>query len=361
MSAPVVMRVEGQFNFGNDRADFITPKEYILAEQGSIVGGTAELAETGFTSQTTARVTPQIPAATPTPAKSPPPAPVARAEGELPKGDEEKKDPEPAAREPALPTAPINITNTLSADRPVAAGGLFRNTFGDSVKNPGRFAVLQGMNNKITERILATMANPPWDKFTNPDYGVYFAIVQVSCNPGWRTRVSYAADLSATCEYYDQNNHRFRRESERHQQPLIFSVLPLIDAQTLELSNGERRLTALAAQINAAYPTVGLNILGQELISFVRRTQRDVLTRTPVTVSNPYSTGRTFGFRLAPSLTALRDPASRRSGAANVLQSTSFPVLVTVVANCKDFKYNRSGDNNFRQRHHPREPPLAHQ
>ena len=314
MSSPVVMKVKGQFDFGNDAASFLTPKEYVQYEQTHTVGGSAVLNEAGVSSQTNAQVSP-APAATATTATTTPAA---------------------TATQTPAPVAVIN--NALSSATPALSNGLFQGTFGANVANPGRTAVLQGINDKMTERILTTMANPPYDKFVNPSYEIYFAIVQVSCNPGWRTRVNYVSDLSATCEYYDSTKQAVARNLP-DKQPLVFSVLPLIDAQSLELSNSDHQLTSLAAQINASYPAYGLSILGQELISFVHRNQRDVLTRTPVTVTNSYANKHTFGFRMAPSLTALRDPAARHSGTANVLQSTSFPVLVTVIV-------QRSSPNN---------------
>jgi len=118
--------------------------------------------------------------------------------------------------------------------------------------------------------------------------------------------------------------------------PLVFSVLPLIDAQTLELQNSERRLTQLAASLAAAYPTAAANLKGRDLIQFVKQFQKDTQTVSPRTVANSYSSGPTFGFRLMPSLTALKDPARSGSKPANILQATSFPVLVTVVLDLAD-------------------------
>ena len=139
------------------------------------------------------------------------------------------------------------------------------------------------------------MANPPQKLFTNPEFEVHFAIVQVSCNPGWRTRENYIADVSATCEYYllDKHGKGGAKEvvatddaygkvmgRERQIAPLVFSVLPLMDAQTLELQNSERRMTQLMADIAAAYPSAAANFRGRDLIQFVKQFQKDVATKT---------------------------------------------------------------------------------
>jgi hypothetical protein len=64
------------------------------------------------------------------------------------------------------------------------------------------------------------------------------------------------------------------------------------------------------------------------LLKFLRDYQETAVTRSPITVTNSYTSGTTFGFRIAPSFTALSNPAARRSGTANRLIATSFPALV---------------------------------
>jgi len=194
----------------------------------------------------------------------------------------------------------------------------------------GQTAALLGTNAKISELLSRKMADPPKSALANPDQTIHFAIVQVSCNPGWRTRENYIGDVSATCEFYDSHQRRVAPR-EYQIQPYVFNVLPLLDAQTLELSNSQRQLTQLAAEIAGAYPTAAANFRAKDLISLVKTFQSDVATKTPRTITNSYSTGATFGFRFMPSLVALKDPAQRRSPAANILNATVVPALVTVV------------------------------
>src|ERR1700676_4994633 len=308
-SVPVVMSAQDQFKIDKNPSDFPTVKEYINSQQANVSGSSFQSTESAFGEQVAATVKGEL-QANPTTGQT-----------------EKTLGPASDVYTSKASPAPLNITNFLSAP---AAPGSLATQLAKTTGIPGRTAVLLGVNDKLTERILATMASPPFDTFLNKDYGVYFAIVQISCNPGWRTRENYIADLTAECEYYNTAKGRTMPESQ-HEYPKVFSVLPLLDAQNLELGNSDRQVRALAAQLTAAYPTIGLSILGQNLITFVHRYQKDSITRTPVTVTNSYSTGRTFGFRLAPSFTAQADSAYRKSRAANILNPTAFPVLVTIV------------------------------
>jgi len=319
-SEPVVMEVRGQFAMGADNT-FPGVGTYIENERLGVSGLSAVSNETGFSNQAGASfqgtfqsnpITGQI-------------EPVLASGTTLQTGTSSFSSPLP----------PINVSNTLLSGSTAPPGGLLAG-LGAITGIPERAAILLGVNDKLTEKILTTMANPPWDNFSNNDYEVVFAIIQVSCNPGWRTRYNYIADISASCDYYSSKAHMLRPDCEAVH-PLVFSVLPLLDAQNLSLASSNRSITALAAQVNAAYPTVGLSILGQDLITFVHRYQKDSSTRTAMTVTNSYSTGRTFGFRFAPSFVGQKNPGLRSSQAGLVLQATTIPVLVTVVVNRNDF------------------------
>jgi hypothetical protein len=200
-----------------------------------------------------------------------------------------------------------------------------------------RQAILIGINDKLQELILRQMANP-MEPESSP-YKVDFAIVQVSVNPGWRTQQNYVADCSATC-YYQQKYDRGDGKSiagpsdwdkDHHESPKVFAVLPLLDAQTLDLQNSESQVLNLVLKLVSQYPSAATQVNFNQLMQFVRTYTRSATSRTPLTVTNSYSAGDTFGFRIAPSFTAILDPASRRSGSANRMVATAFPVLVTLV------------------------------
>jgi hypothetical protein len=108
------------------------------------------------------------------------------------------------------------------------------------------------------------MADPEKGAFTNPGKTVHVAVVQVSCNPGWRTRENYIADITATCEYYRSQTQQVIPEIEGRR-PVVFSVLPLVDAQSLETQNSQREIIDLVAQVSAAYPTAKFDLRGKDV------------------------------------------------------------------------------------------------
>jgi hypothetical protein len=215
-----------------------------------------------------------------------------------------------------------------------------------------RQALLLGINDKLTELIMRQMANPGESNASR--YRTNFAIVQISVNPGWRTQENYIADCSATC-YYNYDNFRIPRDRSAPQieaadgksvslapsvtddniryaaAPKVFSVLPLLDAQTLDLQNSESQVTNLILRVAAQYPGSLGQVNFKQLFQAIRSYARSATSSTALTVTNSYSSGSTFGFRIAPSFTAILNPAARRSGSANRMISTSFPVLVTLI------------------------------
>lgn len=166
---------------------------------------------------------------------------------------------------------------------------------------------------------------------------IFFVVVQVSCNPGWRTKEHYIADCSASLEYFNLcDKKELSRGSLRA--PTVFSVLPLLDAQTVEMANSQRQVTQLAFQLAASLPARGVDVKANDIFNFVKRYAHDSHSVTAIPVVNSYSSGGTFGFRFSPSFQALRDPSEKQSKAANVLLPTSFPALITVVLHHSDLR-----------------------
>jgi hypothetical protein len=223
-----------------------------------------------------------------------------------------------------------------------------------------REALLLGINDKLTELIMRQMANP--GESNTSRYVTNFAIVQISVNPGWRTQQNYIADCSATC-YYNNSNYRIPRDRSAPQietadgksgpsaptvtedniryaaAPKVFSVLPLLDAQTLDLQNSESQVTNLILRVAAQYPGSLGQVNFKQLFQAIKSYARSATSSTALTVTNSYSAGSTFGFRIAPSFTAILNPAARKSGSANRMISTSFPVLVTLIHLRSDLHY----------------------
>ena len=231
-------------------------------------------------------------------------------------------------------TAPPSLLDALpAATKPF---GLFPEKFATTKSVSERLK--EATDNSIRQKINAQLLKPRRIAGHNR---ILFALVEVSCNPGWRTSEHYIADCSATVEYYDRKKNELVPRCERRA-PVVFSVLPLQDAQTVEMGNSQRNVTQLAFQLAASFPAKGFNVKVKDIFEFVRRYSRDLKSTTPIPVVNSYSSGRTFGFRFSPSFQALRDPAQRASRAGNVLLPTTFPALVTIVAHDDDLDFLNS-------------------
>jgi len=340
VSAPIIMREAGQFNLEREIAidptthqldyaatHFKSTQQHIEDSSKLISGRAIQDTRVGRGNSLNLEVTPLMrfgaPNLKPTPGATPAPVPA----DPLPKppGEGELTPPD------------FSLFGEIKADAKANNDAVDSTLFGTTKDKPqgdlsltSQQSILLGTNSKITELLMRNMADPKKRQFTNPGKTVHFAIVEVSCNPGWRTRENYVADVTASCEYYDSIRRRTASELEGRR-PVVFSVLPLIDAQTLELQNSQRQITDLVTQISAAFPTQVANFRAKDVMKFVKDYKSTVATKTPKTITNSYSTGNSFGFRFMPSLVALKDPAESRSPSANILQSTVLPVLVTIV------------------------------
>jgi hypothetical protein len=250
-------------------------------------------------------------------------------------------------------------TDTLSVPEAAAIAGLAGSpeimallSGWDKPKKSATQALREAQDNVVRQKIYHELSDPE----RIPSHTeVIFCIVQVSCNPGWRTKENYIADCSASLEYYNLcNKDTLSRSALRA--PTVFSVLPLMDAQTVEMANSQREVTQLAFQLAASLPAKGVDVKAKDLFKFVKQYARDLRSITPIPVVNSYSSGGTFGFRFSPSYQALNDPAQKRARAANVLLPTTFPALITVILHHNDI---RAAAREFKPGYHwhgPQDP-----
>jgi hypothetical protein len=311
----------------NPRAFFVpdnivSPEAAYTGARSDVEASAVQATEVGISNQFGATVVPTIIPPVPKPPKggtatqnttttttvtSPP------AGGTPPPNPNEQELPPPAAL-PSGTIAPLNLGTVPAPTKSVAA------------------ALREAQDNTMRQKIYTQMSYPNGIESYNV---VIFAIVEVSCNPGWRTKEHYIAESQASLEYCDLCTKRPLSLSMQRA-PTVFSVLPLLDAQTVEMANSQREVTQLAFQLAATLPAHGVNIRAKDLFQFVRRYSRDLRSRTPIPVVNSYSSGSTFGFRFSPSFQAMRDPAQKNARAGNVLLPTSFPALITVVMHDED-------------------------
>jgi len=326
ISAPVAVLDPTAFSVPDD---IVTPAAAYSSARTDVEASAVQVTETGVSNQLGTTVVPAI-----IPPVPRPPAGGAATQNTTTSttvtapaaaGAATSPTPVPNPNEQELPLvaptpatfAPINIGNIPAPGKSVAE------------------ALREAQDNTMRQKIYTQMSYPKGIKAYNT---VVFAIVEVSCNPGWRTKEHYIAECSASLEYADLCRKKHLSLGEQRL-PVVFSVLPLLDAQTVEMANSQRQVTQLAFQIAASLPMHGVNVRAKDLFQFVRRYSRDLRSRSPIPVVNSFSSGNTFGFRFSPSFQAMKDPAQRNARAGNVLLPTSFPALITVVMHDEDIDY----------------------
>ena len=305
ISAPIAVLEQGAFTVPND---IVPPREFYNSARTDVNASVAKSTAREITNLLTAAA--QF-AAPPAPKSGQPALPVAPELGTL--TPPANKMPDITA--PAV-TTPASVISLMTPKKSPAA------------------SLRDAEDNTMRQKLYSQMSHPKSIEGYNH---VVFAIVQVSCNPGWRTKQQYIADCSASLEYFDMcRNEHLTRAARR--EPTVFSVLPLVDAQTVEMSNSERDVTQLAFDLAASLPGKGVSVNARDIFRFVKQYSRDIRSVTPIPVVNSYSSGGTFGFRFSPSFLALADPAKKNATAGNVLLPTSFPALITVVLHDTDVR-----------------------
>jgi hypothetical protein len=318
VSEPLLLPVKDQFKLG-EPAEFPNAAAYIAAERTNVSASVSALAQRVFTARggLAASLTPPVIGSS------------------------------TAASAPAIPETPTLTIDDFAAqqyldnERFRELGGLL-GTAPNGI--PERQAVLQGTSDKISEILMRTLANPP-----TPADGrkLYLMLFQVTCNPGWRTDERYVADLKVTMEYGKRNGAdqwTMSLSDGTNAQPNVIAVLPLLDAQNMELRNGQRELTGLLAALSVSGAVPQGSAAGKGLAEYLNSFQKDGASRHAMPVVNSYTTSTTMGFRFAPSYLALKDPGKKKSREGNVLIPTSFPVLAVVAMDPREVGKGRKDE-----------------
>jgi hypothetical protein len=243
-----------------------------------------------------------------------------------------------------------------------------------------RTAILTAAGDNATKGMFQLLGDPSLaDEFR--DKRVFFEVVTVSVEPGWRTQKNFAADV-ATNVYYqylparpaliDEYIHdseiptklRVWIEDQKNETPHIESpiddlssnyvisdpsqlnrplyggpgprvavISPLTDTQTLDLQSNSQTETDIALSLNIAaqLASAGLGAQAQAFLNYAGKLQKQVATVSPDVAINAYSQGNQFGFQVGPRLRAIADPTSTNySGGAEILDRQSFPALVII-------------------------------
>jgi hypothetical protein len=301
----------------------------------------------------------------------------------------------PAAARPALvPTANtvivtnillangtvVTVTNSVSSSGAPGAGsggGAAPGSFGTAptaipavLADPAnsriseRQALEQGISDKVYERLLSQLTQP----LDLPDgQRVVFGIVQVSCQPGWRTAKDYIADMhmdvafakaqkaSKPCATTNsstqtekggvsaQANEPGKNGADPADwithpsaSPSIFAVLPLTDSLQFDLQSRRRRELDLAASLAGTFAAQGLSGAAKMMARYVRERDFALESASMIPVATTYTDGSSFGFRIYPRPQGITQPGDPYSGAGSVLQPVSFPALVGILVDTKE-------------------------
>lgn len=301
----------------------------------------------------------------------------------------------PAAARPALvPTANtvivtnilltngtvVTVTNSVSSSGAPGAGsggGAATGSFGPpptsipavladpaSSRISERQALEQGISDKVYERLLSQLTQP----VDLPEgQRVVFGIVQVSCQPGWRTAKDYIADMhmdvafagarkaSKPCTTTNSSTQAGKGSvgtqanepgknfadpvdfiTHPSASPSIFAVLPLTDSLQFDLASRRRRELDLAASLAGTFAAKGLSGAAKMMARYVRERDFALESASMIPVATTYTDGSSFGFRIYPRPQGITQPGDPYSGAGSVLQPVSFPALVGILVDTKD-------------------------
>lgn len=221
---------------------------------------------------------------------------------------------------------------------------------------PERQALEQGVNDKLVELMLNLLVNPPDIK----DKAILFGVMQVTCQPGWRTKEGYIADLNVSVRYARKvtktksksksnmttgNGTFFNGNPPTNEKPNsddvwdinpaaspgVYAVLPLIDTETFDLASLRQRQLDLAATLAAAFAAQGMTAQAELLARYVRDRTFQVQTVSQLPSYSSYSDGLSFGFRLYPTPRAIGDVDQPFSGPKAILNPTTFPAVVAIL------------------------------
>lgn len=285
----------------------------------------------------------------------------------------------------------LTLTNSITTYGPVPAGQAFSaGQFGAGhtvlnavVNRPGksriseRQALEQGISDKVYERLLSVITQPkPTDLLDGQM--VVFGVVQVSCQPGWRTSHDYIADLQVRVSFAKPTKKRSPEilgggnksnqspgitadsdgwETSNGSSPSIYAVLPLTDSLQFDLNSRRRRELDLAAAVAGTFVAQGLTGEAKILSKFIRERDFALESASMLPIASTYTDGASFGFRIYPRPQGITKPGDPYSGPGNVLQPVSFPALVAIIVDRKEVE-SGSDWSHFRVDTHTRWVPV---
>jgi hypothetical protein len=209
-----------------------------------------------------------------------------------------------------------------------------------------------GVNDKATEVLLKTLFNPPKPA---QNKRLYLCLLQVGCQPGWRTREGYIADVHVTVRYgktapdapgpsihgkggVNPGGSLITSDSDaRRSQPLVVGVFPSLEAQTLDLQSSLRSRAAVAIALGALLRFGPAEAQASALTEYAKQLERDANTKTAIPIISSYSDGAALGWQIRPAFQAIGNLTASKGQPAEILQPASFPALFLIECDEKDF------------------------
>lgn len=114
--------------------------------------------------------------------------------------------------------------------------------------------------------------------------------------------------------------------------PKVLSLFPMMESQVLDLKRSRRSQVLIASYLAGVFGAGGGTIAADTLNEYVRRLESDAGTRTSLPVATGFSSGNSFGYRIQPAFTALADPSDDASDADYLLNPTTIPILIVILA-----------------------------
>ena len=195
-----------------------------------------------------------------------------------------------------------------------------------------RQAMMIGMNDKIAEMLLKFLAHP---EDLPKNRRVLLGVTQVSCQPGSRTRENYIADVNVALYYMDDDGKSSVNDKEVFF-PSAWAVLPLLDAQQLDLRSSQRNQFQLGLDLALAMYAQGITGNAGVLVNYLKKKESDMVSRSVIPLAASYTDSGSFGFQILPAFQAIGDPAKAYDHATDRLQPMSFPVVVVLLVDTDD-------------------------
>jgi hypothetical protein len=170
---------------------------------------------------------------------------------------------------------------------------------------------------------LASDANIPFETFTNQSDITNYTQAQYTALHGSIADPEHAQQNLRIPKSWDVS------DGANHSDPMILTVTPGMDVQTLDLENSLRRQFEMSLKLAVAMQYAGIKGAANSFFDYARKVESDARTRTPIPVVNAYSiTGDSFGFQIGPRYQALASITDPKAEGAEILYRQWFPAII---------------------------------